>query len=39
VSKAHLDLFALAARSFESLGLGQCAGDIAGVLTKIAGNL
>jgi hypothetical protein len=39
VSKAHLDLFALAARSFESLSFGQCPGDIAGVLMKIAGNL
>ena len=39
VRKPHLDLFALPARLFESLGFGQGAGDIAGVLMKIARNL
>jgi hypothetical protein len=38
-SKTHLDLFALPACLFESLGFGQCAGDVAGVLMKIARNL
>ena len=31
VSKTHLDLLTLPARLVESLGFGQCAGDIAGV--------
>ena len=39
MSKTHLDLFALPAGLFESLGFGQCAGDITGVLIEIARNL
>jgi len=36
MGKQHLDALATAARSFESVGLGQCSGDIAGVLMQIA---
>ena len=39
VRKPHLDLFALSTRLFVSFGLGQSAGDIAGILVQIARNL
>ena len=35
--KPHLDLFAFPTRLFESFGLGEGAGDIAGILMQIAG--
>ena len=37
--KPHLDLFAFPTRLFESFGLGERVGDIAGILMQIAGNL
>jgi hypothetical protein len=36
VGKQHLNALAAATRLLESLGLGQCASDIAGVLMQIA---
>ena len=39
MGKQHLDALATAARLFESLGLGQLASDIAGILVQIARDI
>ena len=39
MGKQHLDALAIAAGLLESLGFGQCTGDIAGVLMNVARNL